>query len=70
MPHLALQEGILEKRFHSRLKLLETIDGQRRQLEQVAEVANFNHIRQGVVSLMTDPRVRSSGRGMTVGGSP
>lgn len=60
VPHLALQEGMLQRRFNSRLNLLEAIDQQRRQLERTAEVAKFDHIRQGVVSLMADPKVRQA----------
>ena len=60
VPHLKLQEGIHENRFHSRLALLDTIDLQRKNLEQVANVANYNRIRENAVSLMADPKVRQA----------
>ncbi len=60
VPFLSLQEGILEKRFRNRLALLKTIDQQRRELDQAANVANYSRIQQGVVSLMNDPKVRSA----------
>jgi len=58
VPHLSLQEGMLQSRFQNRLKLLDSIDRQQRRLEEAADVANFSRIRQGVVSLMADPKVR------------
>jgi len=60
VPHLSLPEGILEKRFRSRLSLLKTIDEQRKELDQTANVANYGRIQQGVVSLMNDPKVRQA----------
>ena len=60
VPHLALQEGMLQSRFQGRLQLLQDIDQQRRKLEQVAEVAKFDRTRQGVLSLMADPKVRQA----------
>lgn len=60
VPHLTLQEGMLDSRFRDRLSLLNSIDQQRTQLEQSADVANYDRIRQGVVSLMADPKVREA----------
>lgn len=60
VPYLSLQEGILHERFGNRLALLNSIDQQRRHLEQAAEVANYDRIRQGVVSLMSDAKVREA----------
>ncbi|MDE0735438.1 MAG: DUF1501 domain-containing protein [Pirellulaceae bacterium] len=60
VPHLKLQEGILENRFRGRLDLLDTIDVQRKNLERVSNVANYNRLRQSAVSLMTDPKVREA----------
>ena len=60
VPYLSLREGMLERRFHNRLELLETIDRQRGNLEQAAEVENYDRLRQGVVSLMGSPRVRDA----------
>jgi len=60
VPHLTLQEGMLHSRFRDRLSLLKSIDEQRTQLEQAAEVSSYDRIRQGVVSLMADPNVRDA----------
>jgi hypothetical protein len=60
VPYLSLQEGILHERFQNRLAILNSIDEQRRQLEQAAEVADYDRIRQGVVSLMGDAKVREA----------
>lgn len=60
VPHLSLQEGILDTRFRSRLALLKTIDEQRKGLEQSVKVANYDRICRGVVSLMGDPQVRAA----------
>ena len=60
VPHLTLQEGMLHSRFRNRLSLLDSIDKQREQLEQAADVASYDRIREGVVSLMADPKVREA----------
>jgi len=60
VPHLSLQEGILQDRFEDRLALLSDIDSQRRQLEQAADVSSYGRLRQGVASLLTDPAVRQA----------
>lgn len=58
VPYLSLQEGVFDKRFRDRLALLETIDKQRRHLEQSAEGATYDRIRQDAISLIGDPKVR------------
>ncbi len=58
--HLALQEGVLPDRFQSRLALMKSIDDQRRQLEEAADVAKYDRLRQSVLSLMGDPKVRQA----------
>ena len=60
VPHLSLQEGILQDRFEDRLALLGNIDRQRRQLERAADVSSYGRLRQGVASLLTDPAVRQA----------
>jgi hypothetical protein len=60
VPHLSLQEGILQDRFKDRLALLGNIDRQRRQLERAADVSSYGRLRQGVASLLTDPGVRQA----------
>ena len=58
VPHLTLQEGILQSRFRDRLALLGEIDRQRAALEQSSGVANYGRWRRGVASLMSDAKVR------------
>jgi len=60
VPHLALQEGVVQERFEERVALLKTIDSQRRQLEKVADVSSYGRLRQGVASLLCDPTVRQA----------
>lgn len=60
VPHLTLQEGMLHSRFRDRLSLLKSIDEQRIQLEQAAEVSDYDRVQQGAVSLMADPKVRAA----------
>lgn len=60
VPHLKLPEGILEDRYNGRLALLNTIDQQRRQLAEAADVAKLDRMRQSVATLMGDPKVRQA----------
>lgn len=60
VPHLKLPEGLLEDRYNSRLALLDSIDRQRRQLAESGEVVKFDRMRQGVATLMGDPKVRDA----------
>ena len=60
VPHLTLQEGMLDSRFRDRLSLLKSIDEQRTPLEKAAEVSRYDRIQQRVVSLITDPKVRDA----------
>jgi hypothetical protein len=60
VPYLSLQEGILKKRFRSRLSLLKTIDEQRKHLDQSVGVAKYDRSRENAVSLISDPKVRES----------
>ncbi|MEO1980861.1 MAG: DUF1501 domain-containing protein, partial [Fuerstiella sp.] len=60
VPHLTLQEGMLDSRFRDRLSLLKSIDEQRTHLEKAAEVSRYDRVRQRVVSLITDPKVRGA----------
>jgi hypothetical protein len=59
-PNLALPEGVLAGRLLNRLALLEEVERQRRDLEHSAAVAGIDRSRQGIVSLLADPRVRSA----------
>ncbi len=60
VPHLSLQEGILDRRFRSRLSLLKSIDQQRRHLDQTAKGAKYDRSRASVVSMIGDPKVREA----------
>lgn len=60
VPYLALREGDLESRFRNRLSLLKTIGQQQADLERAAEVAKFDRVRQGAVTLMSDAQVRDA----------
>jgi hypothetical protein len=57
-PNLSLPEDLAANRFGRRLDLLALVDRQRRDLEGLANVEHFDQFRQGVVSMLTDPKVR------------
>ncbi len=59
-PQLSLPEGLGLRDIHGRLELLETLRQQRRQLAEMAEVSQFDRLRQDAVTLMTDPRVQQA----------
>ncbi len=58
-PNLTVPKEMIEGRFGRRLDLLGAVDQQRRDLDRYASVANFDRYRQGVVSLLTDPKTRT-----------
>ena len=58
VPHLSLQEGVLAPRFRDRLALLNSIDEQRRHLDESPRPAQYNRSRENVVSLISNPKVR------------
>ncbi|WP_435007887.1 DUF1501 domain-containing protein [Tundrisphaera lichenicola] len=60
VPDLTLPEGLQGPRFSGRLGLLEHLDRQRAELEGSGNLGRFDDHRQAAVSLLTDPRVRSS----------
>ena len=57
-PNLALPEGLASGRFASRLGLINSLDQQRRDLEQAASVEGFDRYRQSAVSMLADPRTQ------------
>jgi len=59
-PNLTLPEGLAGDRFASRLAMLAEIDQQRARLERSAEIERFDNYRQGVISLLADPKVRQA----------
>src|SRR5262249_57613312 len=58
VPNLTLPEGALDPRHRQRMDLLGQIEGQQRQLEATAAVANYDRVRQLAVTLLTSPQVR------------
>jgi hypothetical protein len=59
-PRLELPQGVLRDRFDSRLRLLKTLDQQRRQLDAAANVGEFDQFRESAVSMLNDGRVHSA----------
>jgi hypothetical protein len=57
-PVLKLPEGLTDRRMRRRVELLESIDSQRRELEETAGVQQLDRFRQSIVSLLTDRKVR------------
>jgi uncharacterized protein (DUF1501 family) len=57
---LTVPEGFTAGRFQGRLELLESIDRQRRILEDQAARESFDQHRQGAVSLLTDARIKDA----------
>src|SRR5262249_15605440 len=57
-PSLSLPEGLTAHHFDSRLDLLKLVDHQRRDLERIANLEHFDRFRQGVIAMLTDPKVR------------
>ena len=56
-PNLSLPHGLTRPRFDGRLQLLKQLEQQRRGLDNAASTQSFDQFRQGVVSLLTDPKV-------------
>ncbi len=59
-PQLTLPAGLGMREISGRLELLETLRQQRGNLIQAARVADFDRLRQGAVSLMTDSSVHQA----------
>jgi hypothetical protein len=59
-PNLELPHGLTHPRFSNRIKLVEQLSNQRRQLEEAAATQNFDRYRQGVISLLTDRTVQQA----------
>lgn len=57
-PHLSLPEGIGQGRLTDRVALLDTIEQQRRELDQFASTQQFDRFRTGALSLLSDERVK------------
>ncbi|HEX5444941.1 MAG TPA: DUF1501 domain-containing protein [Pirellulales bacterium] len=59
-PNLSLPQGIDGPRFRNRLAMLDELQRQRQRLEQAAERNDFDRYRQGIISLLADPRVQTA----------
>jgi hypothetical protein len=59
VPNLTLPEGVFSTRFDGRRQLLDVVEQQRRQLDQLPDVAGYDRVRQSALSLMTDPKVKA-----------
>jgi hypothetical protein len=60
VPNLMLPEGVVSSRFGRRQEILGIIEQQQRSLEQTATVGDYDRIRQSVISLMADEKVREA----------
>lgn len=58
VPNLTLPEGVFDRRFESRMGLLDIVEQQRRQLDIKASETGYDRVRQSALSLMADPKVR------------
>jgi hypothetical protein len=59
-PQLSLPQGLGMHEVRGRLALLETLKQQRKNLEAFAQVENFDRLRQGAVSLLTESAVQQA----------
>lgn len=57
-PNLALPQGIDSPRFSGRTGLLASLQQQREDLDRAAQTQTFDSLRQGVISLLTDAKVK------------
>lgn len=59
-PQMQLPEGLGMRQISGRLELLETLRAQRHKLANFAETQQFDRLRQGAVSLLTDSSVHNA----------
>jgi len=59
-PQLNLPEGLGMRQVQGRLELLETLRHQRQSLTAFAETEQFDRLRQGAISLLTDPSIHKT----------
>jgi hypothetical protein len=57
-PNLSLPQGIDPPRFSGRTGLLATLEQQREDLDRAAQTQTFDNLRQGVISLLTDAKIK------------
>lgn len=59
-PNLSLPQGIDPSRFGGRVNMLAEVERGRRGLDQLAESIEFDRYRQGAISLLADPKIKSA----------
>jgi len=59
-PNLSLPQGLSRPQLRDREILRTLVDGQRRELSQLASVESFDRYRQSAISLLTDPSVQQA----------
>lgn len=59
-PRFELPQGVLQDRFAARLALMKSIDGQRRQLDQMAGIREFDRLRQAAIALLANGGVHKA----------
>jgi hypothetical protein len=59
-PNLQFAAGLTRNRFGGRLGLLQTLDDQRRRMEDAAQVQSYDRERQNAISMLANPRVRDA----------
>jgi uncharacterized protein (DUF1501 family) len=59
-PNLALPEGLSQADFGNRQHLRRLLDGQRGELEQAANVQQFDRFRQSAISLLSEPSTQAA----------
>lgn len=59
-PSLSLPHGLTEGKLVQRVGLLDSLENQRRYLDRSAQIEDFDHYRQGALSLLTDPVVKQA----------
>lgn len=57
-PSLSLPEGLSQKRFGSRVSLLEQIENQQRGLEELAQVESLDRFQQRAISMLADGKMK------------
>ena len=57
-PNLSLSNGVTHQAFSKRIGLLGELEDQRQYLDRHAHVEDFDRYRQGVISLLSDPKIK------------
>jgi len=57
-PNLSLSQGVTQNAFSSRVNLLGELESQQQFLDGHASIGSFDRYREGVISLLSDPKVK------------